>query len=69
MTRDMKAFKEEVRHDFQTFQSHYEATLEKALQKTEPKLGQNMNDAIASLQKFMMQQSRSAPKRQGPPKS
>ena len=67
MTRDMKAFKSDIRQDLQTFQSSYESSLTKALQQTESKLGQNMQDAIAQLQQFMLQQSRSTPKRQGPP--
>ena len=67
MTRDMKAVKSEIRQDLQTFQTSYESSLTKALQQTESKLGKSMNDAIAQLQQFMVQHTRSTSKRPGPP--
>ena len=72
ITRDVKAFKEEVRCDLQGMEKQYQQTLEKALEKTEQKLCQSMKASIQELQTFMMTQAKPASatvtqKRQTPP--
>ena len=65
ITRDMKSFQQEVRHEIKEFEQKYESSLERALAKTESKLEGSMNSAIAQLQNFIQnqnkQQKRSAP--------
>lgn len=65
MTRDMKSFQQEVRHEVKEFEKKYESSLEKALAKTESKLEGSIAKAMAGLQSFIqdqnMQSKRPAP--------
>ena len=67
MTRDMKAFKSETKHDFQQMEAKHQSTFEAALANTEAKITQSMQSSIQQLQQFMLDQAKLTGKRPQPP--
>ena len=58
ITKDVKAFKEEVRNDLQGMETKYQTTLESTLAKTETKISESMNASILKLQGFVLSQAK-----------
>lgn len=67
VTRDMKAFKSEIKHDFQQMEAKHQSTFEAALANTEAKITQSMQSSIRQLQQFMLDQAKLTGKRPQPP--
>lgn len=67
IARDMKAFKAEVKHDFQQLEAKHQSTFEAALANTEAKITQSMQSSIMQLQQFMVDQAKMSGKRPQPP--
>ena len=59
VTKDLKAFREEVKHEVHGLEQKYASSLTAALSKTESKLESSMQSAIAQLQTFLTQQNKS----------
>lgn len=68
VSRDVRAFKDEVKTDLQRMETQYQNSLESALARTESKISASVQDSIQKLQQFMIEQSKQqSGKRHTPP--